>query len=493
MKKNNILLLIVFLFSSAFLTSCDKEFFDINSDPNAPKENREDLFLSATLANFSYETAGGYPVRVTALWTKQLAAATPTPHAGTYDIDENDVNNWWRFTSYTKVMNNSKELIKMADANGNFQYSAIAKVILAYNLAMISDLFGDVPYSEAFKGEEGNFKPTYDKQEDVYREVQRLLDEAIVDADKPSTAAIPLNPKADDRVYGGNMAKWKKLANSLKARYHLRLTNAPGYDAAEQANKALAALDAGAITTNADAPKYGYLASPSSENPWYQFAIDGKWNLTNRPSAFYLNKLQEMNDPRIAFQATKATTGPDAGKYVGAENDGGTPTAANITTVSQIHPFYAEAKAPVYFYIPAESHFIRAEAEFLKAGKTVTPAVLEAYNAGITTSMEMYGLASTDFAAYRVANTLNILNSAAAYEQIMTQKYIANYLQVEPYNDYRRTGYPTLPLNNEAVIDRIPLRFPVPSSERLYNAQNIPSNLPVGYANLLVPVWWDGN
>ncbi|WP_347157204.1 SusD/RagB family nutrient-binding outer membrane lipoprotein [Pontibacter chitinilyticus] len=483
MKKNKYLILFLLLFSTTFY-SCDKDYFDINRDPNSPAEVSEDLLLTATLANFSYEVVGGYPPRVTNLWTKHLADATPPPHVGTYDIDENDVNNFWTYTSYTHVMNNSKKLSELALANENPQYSAIAKIVWAWNMTYITDLFGDVPFSQAWKGEEGNFKPTYDSQEDVYKAIQNLLDEAIVEANQPAGLKVP---GADDLVYGGKMANWIKLANSLKARAYLRLSYAPGYDAAEQADKALAALNAGAISSNAEMPTFKYANQPGAENPWYQYAIDGKWGTFTRPSVFYLDLLQSKNDPRIAYQATVATTGTDIGKYVGATNDGGNPGTAG----SAIGPFYSAADAPVYMFIYAEIPFIRAEAEFLKAGKMITPEVIDAYNKGIQASMSMYGISAAEITAYQLANALNVLDPEAAYDQIMTQKYIANYLQVEPYNDYRRTGYPVLPLNEEAVIDRIPLRFPVPSGERLYNPTNVPSNLPAGYASLLVPVWWD--
>jgi hypothetical protein len=150
--------------------------------------------------------------------------------------------------------------------------------------------------------------------------------------------------------------------------------------------------------------------------------------------------------------------------------------------------------------IYAEIPFIRAEAEFLIANRTVTANVITAYNAGIAASMGMYGI--TNYATYAAANVLSAV-PATAYTQIMTQKYIANYLQFEAYNDYRRTNIPNLPINNEVYpgetldiapqINQVPVRFPYPSSERSYNPGNIPANVPAAYLDALkVPVWWDG-
>ncbi|EOR96549.1 hypothetical protein ADIARSV_0278 [Arcticibacter svalbardensis MN12-7] len=491
MKTKNILVLILAFIASS-LYSC-KDSLDINYDPNSPSDVTEKLMLPAILSTFSFEVAGGDPVRTATLLTKNVADATDGPHQGNYQITSNDVDNFWRYSSYTDIMKTSSELITKADANGNPSYSAIAKIMIAWNMSYITDAFGDAPFSEAFQGENGNLKPTYDSQEDIYKHIQTLLDEAIVSAGETTG----LHPAADDLIYGGVMSSWQKLARTLKARFYLRLSNAPGYNASTQATLALAALDAGAISDVSEMPVVKYFDSPDQENPWYQFAIDGKWSTSTKPSIYYVNLLQSTGDPRLPYQVRTATTGADIGKYVGVTNDA--PPSA-LTAYSSISPFYSASNAPLFLLIYAEVPFIRAEAEYLKAGKTVNTAVVSAYNEGITASMDMYGI-STGVPAYLLANALV---PATAYEQIMTQKYIANYLQFEAYNDYRRTGYPNLPINNEVypdvelttepLLDIIPLRFPYPSSERSYNADNIPDNVPAGYlAAMQVPVWWDGN
>jgi hypothetical protein len=183
---------------------------------------------------------------------------------------------------------------------------------------------------------------------------------------------------------------------------------------------------------------------------------------------------------------------------VGVTNDA-TPTP--LPNYSAIGEFYSAADAPLYMLVYAEIPFIRAEAEFLKANRTVTPAVIDAYNAGVRASMQMYGIDNAAITAYLAAQPLS-LTPATAYAQIMTEKYIANYLQFESYNDFRRTGYPNLPLNTETypgtdleiepVLNIIPLRFPYPSSERSYNNDNIPGEVPSAFLEAMkIPVWWD--
>lgn len=491
MKRKYILIsLAVLLFGT--LESC-KKYLDINRDPNAPSEISEPLMTSAILGSFSFEVAGGYPVRLVSLWTKQLADASPGPHEGNYLVTANDVNNFWRFSSYTKIMGTSKELIEKADKNGNPAFSAIGRIVMAWNLAYLTECYGSVPYTKAFMGEFKDVKPAYDSQEEIYKQIQALLDQAIIDAGKTTG----LQPGKEDFIYEGKMIKWVHLANTLKARFYLRLSNAPGYTAAAQANLALTALNAGAITA-AEAPVMQYFAAANADNPWYQYAIDGKWTLSIRPSLYYINMLKATADPRIDFQAAKATAGPDINQYVGVTNDA---APRPLTNYSAIGSFYSAQGAKLNLLLYSEVPFIRAEAEFLKAGKVVTQAVIDAYEAGIAASMSLYGI--TSYPTYLANNKMLLTTtSATAYNMIMTQKYIANYLQFEPYNDFRRTGLPALPLNTEVypggtltgtpVINIIPLRFPYPSSEIAYNAENIPSDISVNPAEAMkVPLWWD--
>src|SRR5699024_3508072 len=128
---------------------------------------------------------------------------------------------------------------------------------------------------------------------------------------------------------------------------------------------------------------------PGAENPWYQFAIDGKWDDRDRPSLYYVNMLLDTDDPRIEYQVSKVPEGDNAGMYLGVTNNSA-PTA--VANYSAIHSFYSAADASLYWLVYAEVPFIRAEAEFLKAGKTVTGAVTEAYEAGVAASMDFYGI-----------------------------------------------------------------------------------------------------
>ncbi|MDN5212388.1 SusD/RagB family nutrient-binding outer membrane lipoprotein [Fulvivirgaceae bacterium BMA12] len=473
-------------------TSCN-DFLDVNTDPNNPVAVSEPLLLTGVIVNFSYEVLGGYPVRVTNTWAQQTAYNAVLPHYGVYDVDENDVNNTWTFFSYTDVMQNAKILAEQATENELYDYSAIAKIIWAWNMSIITDLFGNVPFTEALDFD--NFpQPRYDSQETVYTGIQALLDEAIADIDRTDGSATFV-VGSDDFVYGGDMAKWRKLANVLKARFHMRLTYAPGKTASAQADLALAALAQG-FTDNTDNAMYAYQNSPGAENPWFQYAIDGKWNTSTQVSASYVELLTNLDDPRLFAHARYADSA-----FIGHPN--GAPADIDVSAIGE---YYSAADAPLQWFNFAEAKFLEAEAQMIKGDR---PAAQAAYQAGMQASfdelsaeiatkaanpVDTSGL-SSDIAAYITAQETLDASDQVAYSQIMVQKYIANFLMFETYNDWRRTGYPALNVAQNAILAGMTepaRRFPYPSAELNYNSSNVNAEgIPIGNSAVTGRVWWN--
>ncbi len=485
------LLLIVAIFFSS--TSCN-EFLDVNTDPNNPQNVSESLLLTGILANFSYEVLGGYPVRVTNTWIKQTTYNAVLPSYDNYQVTENDVNNLWTFYAYPQVMHNCKVLIEKANKSKALNYSAIAKIIWAWNMSIVTDLYGNAPFTEALNGDEFA-KPKYDKQKDIYDSMQSLLDAAINDIDATDKNAN-IKPGADDFVFKGAMAKWKKVAYTLKARLHLHLSYAPGNTAAAQAQLALDAIANGMKVLDDDA-KYPYLKDAGQENPWFQYTIDGKWNTDTQISNFYITLLENLNDPRIHAQV-----GSINGGYAGHEN--GTAAEPDLSPIGKM---YSAADASLELLSAVEAKFIEAEANFLLNKRTEAEAALKAglmlsfdkqksaiekgaLEVGITTPA-----INAEITTYITTNSTLPADTKDAYEHLMTQKYIADFLQFETYNDWRRTGFPEIaPVNNPYPdnLTTVPLRFPYPSAELQYNATNVNAeNIPLGFRGLGNKVWWN--
>lgn len=483
------------LVGALLLSGACEGFLDVNEDPTSPSEVPENLQLSALLGTFSYEVIGNEPARTTNLWVQQLAWSGVPPTEDNYRFNESGPNNFWN-SSYTVVLNNARELEQLAEENGNAAYAGIAKVIQAWTFAILTDLFDDIPYTEAF--DPLNSTPAYDSQESIYSEIFSLLEAALEDFGADS----PISPGTDDLLYGGGnegIEQWEKLTNTLLARYHLRLANAPGHSATDQANKALAALANGFSDNNDDAD-FQYFDNNGEENPWYQYAIDGKWDTRDQLSAHYVDLLKSLNDPRLSIQARPVGAVDSEGivddfdyddpgiEYEGHEN-GEQGSASNTSSIGE---FYSAPDAPLNWISYAEAKFIEAEATLITSGASAAQPI---YEEAITASMEKLGVDDAEIATY-VASLPDLATAGDALEEIITQKYIANFLSLENFNDWRRTGYPELEpaADAETPSGGIPVRYPYPSSEHQNNADNVASTgVPVGPSSLEVNVWWDAD
>lgn len=450
-------------------SSC-KKYLDVNVSPNSPLSVNEKDLLPGIQAETGFNIAGGMPARIAAMWTQQLAYNSEPPEWDAYKWQPSDANNTWSYSMYTAILNNLKIMREVAASKGNNHYLAIAEVMTAYNLGVATDLWGDIPYSEAFQGTE-KLQPKYETQEAIYQKIFDLLDSAIVHAGKAPGLNTPSGGAGGDLIYGGNMGNWTKFAYFLKARHHLRLSYAPGHTAVAQANLALQDLT-NAFTSSADNPTFKFYDSPGSENPWNQ--AETKWG-TFVLSDYFVNSLKAKNDPRLPVYAEKAVTTND---YTGKVN-GSDPGSPN--DFSHIGSLFNSADAPIYLGTYTEALFIKAEATFYVSGAAAAKPIFEQ---AVTESMTTIGISQATAKAYFDA-LYSGFSDANALQSIMYEKYVADYLSLESFNDWRRTNIPSLTLAQHAVTSAIPQRWPYPSSERTNNPQPEHSIL------ITQNVWWD--
>lgn len=474
MKFSKIIASLVFLaIAGLFMPSCS-DFLDVNDDPNSITEANEALRLSGLLGEFSFEMMANSTAYFSSMWMQQVSFNGTPPTEDNYDINATDVNDIW-VQAYSDEMINAKRLVDVATTNENWAYVAIGKTILAWTAIRVTNFWGDVPFSEALNGANSTTPPKFDSQESIFLAAQALLDEAIAALGKSSV----LTPSADDLLYGGDMTKWSRMIYTLKARLYLQLSRAPGYDEAQQAQKALDALQNG-FQSNDDNAVFEYFTEPGSQNPWYQFAVSGAWFDTYRLSKQYVQLLQGLNDPRLAVQARPNING----LYKGHMN--GEPPINN-DIVSPIGVYYASKGADLTWINYAEAKFIEAEATLILQGPAAADPI---FKDAVTASLNELSISAADQAAY--LGSLPSLSATNALEQIITQKYIANYLKAQMYNDWRRTGYPTLTVITNAYVPVIPLRFVAPNSVLNNNIENYEATgIPVGQDAMTIPVWWD--
>jgi len=444
-------------------TGC-KKFIDVNNDPNSPIEVSEPLVLSPVEMNIANSLSANGAFAIANHYVQNVALNQPIPNTGTYLLQNTETDDVWS-NAYVRCMNNLKQLMTKADEHGNSRYAGIGRILMALALGTTTDLFGDVPYSQSLLGST-NFKPVYDKQEDVYKGIQAFLDAGIANINSGTGRTVG----NDDFFYQGDMAKWKKLAYTLKARYYMHLSKAPGYTAAGQADLALTAL-ANGMASNADDLKFAFTGSAGEENPLYN-NFDPVSTLVL--SEKLVNTLKNRNDPRLSkLIAPAKATGLYTGRPIGSSGVG------SLNDYSLPGAFYASAGATFFVVNYSEALFLKAEATLIKSGFAAAQPV---YQDAIKSHMDKLGIPAVDVTTYLAAR--GILTAGNALQMIIEEKVTANYLSIENFVDWRRTGFPALTAVPNA-LSAIPRRLIYPQSEIIANPQTVQS------ANLTDKLWWD--
>lgn len=438
---------------------CDYVNGEINIDPNNPTDVSMALLLPPTQTSYAF-VAGGDFGRFTSIWSQQHAGVE-RQHAGyeVYQVKEGDVNNGWT-TMYADVLNELNIIIRKADETTSPHYAGVAKIMTAASLGMLVDLFGDIPYTDALQGAD-NLTAAYDDATAIYTTIQTLLDDGKADL---TAAESNFSPGADDIIYGGDLAAWTAAANTLKARYHLHLSEV---ESAAYTN-ALSAIDAGAIASNDGSGLVPF--EGGNPGPWFLFETDRGDVVMG---GTLIDMMNNINDPRLAVYATTN----NAGVYAGAAP--GIPD--NSPGVSRFGSLYGAAASSIPFVTYVEAKFIEAEAAF-ETGDLARAAA--AHNEAISASLTAAGTSDPAFITAEASET----DATITLEKILTHKYIALYSQLEVYNDVRRTGIPALTPAANSNAANIATRFPYPGDERRFNSENMPQGVTV-----FDKIFWDAN
>lgn len=320
------------------LGSCN-DYLDVNQNPNAPETARVDIRLPALITEFIHSTYYGENALWGDEWTQQFSYNRDTrgySEIHRYELSETDAASSWDYY-YSRPGNAAYTMVQDASSDADIYYRGLGRLFYAWTFQVITDMWGPVPFSDAFKPEIR--EPKYDAQKIVYEGILASLDSAVVDLSSPTGRL----PTTNDLLFGGDMAKWVKLAHFLQARANLRIAYAPGEDKVARATAALTALT-GALASNADDADFIYPGGNNARNPNWMF--QDQQNLFVG-SEYMIEKLKSRSDPRlpimftpIVFDSIRGTnhypsTTP---KYVGHPNGGATLTDS---TVSWVGPFFS--------------------------------------------------------------------------------------------------------------------------------------------------------
>jgi len=470
------------------LTSCQLQ--EVNQNSNNPEDVPISALLTSAEVVMTY-AIGSDAAQYTGVFSQQIGGAGGNiALADNYDAGSDRYDQLWT-SLYANSGQDLVRIIEKATEQNAPQYSGIAKILLATTLGNLTDLFGDIPYTEAFKGA-ANIAPRYDPQEKVYAAIQTLLDEGIAELAKPGN----LRPGSDDIFYRGDVSRWTAAAWSLKARYALHLTKLNPSKAAQEVLNALytnngAGAYRGIASNDADL-QLTFLTSAAQANPWWQQnALLPNWIALGANFVNLLNGNGGLPpDPRRPFFATPVTTTQANPVYVG------TVAGKAVLPASNVGPFYGSQNSPVPLMTFVECKFMEAEARLI-LGQT-DPKVGQLLQQGVVASFAKVGAnsvpqAQRDEYLMKQGSFADGASATAKLNQIITQKYIALFTQPEVWVDYRRTGFPVLTpaLGGSTGLNpggAIPRRLPYPLNAEQATNQNIPTKTP----SYQVPrLWWD--
>lgn len=459
----------------------------VNITPNNPTAVPPAVLLPTVQVAAAFANANELN-RFASTIMQQMAGAAGSP--ATYDVYQtngSDFGNQWRFDLYGGALINAQKTIDIATAANSPAYAGIAKIMKAYTYSLTTDVWGDIPYSQALQGETFP-QPRVDKQEDIYKgnsamNIQSLFDlvrEGLADLDKTSIT----KPGTDDVVYQGNLAKWKLAGNTLL----LKLANTISVKEPALAKQVIDQVITGGtfIKSNADDLNVLFGGSVGSRDPRYEYTVVSLFKDDLILSTRYLTFLQDRKDPRLPVFFTKPTA-----NYVTWDNGQSGSRPIPVSSWSRYNAYVtgANGEGPVRLLTNFQRAFILAESS-LTLGTSGDPQAL--YTEGVRASMTLTGFTAAQIDAYLTANpSVATLTGTKEQklEQIINQKYIAfTGNGVELWNDWRRTGYPTQqPAQNAVGIDGTrPVRAVYVSfeNERNPNFQN-----PAPQSN--IKVWWN--
>lgn len=488
MKKLNAIVLATGLLLSA--GSCTNTFDAMNLDPNSPTAVSPQYLLPYALET-SIDRYWGVRTRFERLnldgamcWMQYLTRNIYANEGDNYEVSVGFyTNNWKGFFNDAQV--NYQRIIALAGPGGQFEntnYEGIALVMRSWVFSTLTDVYGPIPYSEALKGtaEAPIYAPTYDSMESIYA---GLLNDLKTANEKLVVGGPGVS---GDILYGGDVLKWKKFANSLR----LRLANRQAVKKSAESKAIMAEILGDAtkypiFTSNADNASLNNTAVLPSNNEWNQVMIqDGRtdWNI----SKTLADKLNELGDTRITVFAQTNK----AGKYEGHAN--GLPDAVATTylaTSSVLGSYFTQTTAPSFVMTFAELNLILAEAA---VDGDISGSAQTYFEKGITASFNQYNLTvPTDY--------LTKVGTATK-AKVMEQKWIALFGEaIESWTEYRRTGLPVLPakdsrsvFSNDGVL---PTRLKYPTTEYSLNKASLDKGVTLlgGADNMKTKLWWAEN
>ncbi len=489
------------------LVSCDKGFDDLNINKTAATAINPVFTLNNATINTSYATSHIF-------YEMGIVQQMISPNSGVLtganfnqDNRDNTVQTWQRY--YRNVIRNTQDVLNQSKTLGaRTNLIQMARILQSYAFMVLTDTYGDVPYVDAGKGfSDQIFLPKYDTQQSIYAGIIKELTEASAALDATKTI------ETADVLYAGDVAKWRKFANSLLLRAGMRLSKVDAAQAQAVVSKAAAG---GVIDANVDNAMIRHDANYVNPTGNLLNATEAANVYMTAPFADYL---KNTKDPRLkaigvryigaksGAEQTAARASTDTAQFVGMPMGHDNNTISTQVTKFALASFYdftqvdrtrmAKNTAPTFLVTAAQTQLLLAEAA--QRG-WVTGAVADFYSKGVKLHMDQLqqfdaksAVTVAEADAYLVANPYA---AARALEQINTQYWIASFLNgPEAWANFRRSGFPNLapnPFPGKSIKGTFIRRLTYPNSEISVNKANVDAAIArQGADDLDSKVWWD--
>lgn len=500
----------------AVLISCTTDFEETNTNPNTT--NVGQIKASGMFEPLLYN-GGNFWLNYTWYWNNELIQFTAftggtTRQEHRYFISDANWQSVWN--AYSRYGNNVTHMYDLSIEQEDRSLEAIAMTLKVLYMSNLTDMFGDIPYSEAFNARKpnGTTKPKFESQKEVYLQMFDDLNAAnAIYATKP----VFIKPSLDG-MYGGSMDKWRKFNNSLYLRLLMRVSGRPEMNAGTKISDVLNNPSLYPIfTSNADNATVVFSGSDPYRS---QFADTNEGTLTSsgRKLTEQLIKMtvitdmsgqQTYVDPRLPIIGKKnpsLSTNPNniwKGTIAGVSEQNQSDADRGSSWLNAA--VLARVDAPATFMDYAEVQFILAEAALKGWIAGGTAGAKQYYENAVTASVEKwaeYGQFSETPVLVTDSDITELLQSdlaswdkAANKEELIgNQKYLALFwIGMEAYHEYRRTGYPELTVGDGAVFNDyiLPTRFAYPTTTLATNSQNAQEAISrMGPNTMKTPVWW---
>ena len=535
MKINRTVLAGVGAAAAVLVTACNADkLTSINKNPNSPENAPSPaLFTNATRNGVGRWLNGVGGTRYA--FMAQHLAEVQYPDDDAYSRLRGSGTTPLFDASYNVELEDLEIVRRRGVAANDAALWGPSQVFQLWEFGILTDVFGDIPYSQAFKADSGILKPAYDTQQSIYADMFAKL--AAASTALGGTTSNSLG--SADPIYGGVAAQWQKFANALRARHAIRISNVDPTTAGTQLAAAFADTNK-IILSNADNAKLVWPGDGIYDNPW---ANNFKTRDDHRISTRLLTYLRDLNDPRTPIYAMPATRDtvelndttkvkssratdttivtaktlkycPAGGTdcYMGLEN------ALTQAKASPLVPytsrpgaiFYPGATSygtfggsggsfPSFLMTAAEVNFIRAEAAERSLGGLSPANAGSYYDAGVRRSMEMWGVPAASITAYLAQPAVSYAaatTQAERLKRIEIQKWLALYIDpIEAWSEVRRTCQPDLVKPGPNAVENVlPRRFYYSTTESAVNGTNYRAAVArQGTDNFRTRIYWDKN